>query len=114
MFSSMFRCYRWSTCIKQPRENYNKYRKGFPPTNVQALYFLVEWHGSVHDPRIFLRSTVHNMLRNEVISKCEKVIFSGQIPEPVCILEDVAYQLLLFLMKEYPRGGKDSREKVFG
>ena len=54
------------------------------------------------------------MLRNEVISKCEKVIFSGQIPEPVCVLEDVAYLLLLFLMKKYSRGGKDSREKVFG
>ena len=54
------------------------------------------------------------MLRNEVISKCEKVIASGEIPEPACVLEDLAYLLLLFLMKEYRRGVKDSREKVFG
>ena len=64
----------------------------------------VKWPGSVHDSRIFLRSTVNNMLRNKVISKCEKVIVDDKISVPVCILGDFAYPLLLFIMKEYPTG----------
>ena len=68
--------------IKQPRENYTDYtnRNVFPLINVQALFddrycFLdavVKWPGSVHDSRIFLRPIVNNMLKSEVVAKCEK------------------------------------------
>ena len=33
---------------------------------------------------------------------------------PICILGDLTYLLLPFLMKEYPKGGKDEREQYFG
>ena len=72
------------------------------------------WPGSVHDSRIFLLSTVNNMLMNEeVIPKCEKVIVDGEIPVPVCIHGDPAYPILPFIMTEHPKGGKDDREKLF-
>ena len=51
---------------------------------------------------------------NEVILKCEKVIVHGEIFVPVCILGDPANPLLPFVMKEYPKGGKDDHEKFFG
>ena len=83
-------------------------------TNICFLEVVVKWPGSVHDSRILLRSTVNNMLRTEVILKCEKVVVDGGISVVVCILGYPAYPLLPFVMKEYPIGGKDDREKLFG
>ena len=110
--------------IKQPRETYIDYinRKGFPSINVQALCdyqccfldVVLKWPVSVHDSRIFLQSTINNMLRTEVIPKCEKAIIDGEISVPICILGDSAYPLLPFVMNEYPKGGKNYREKFFG
>ena len=54
------------------------------------------------------------MLRTEVIPKCEKAIIDGEISVPICILGDSAYPLLPFVMNEYPKGGKNYREKFFG
>ena len=110
--------------IKQPRENYTDYtnRNVFPLINVQALCdyrycFLdavVKWPGSAHDSRIFLRPIVNNTLKSEVVAKCEKIIVNGEISVPVCILRDPAYPLLSFVMRDYPKRGKDDREKTFG
>ena len=90
--------------------------------NVQALCdyrhcFLdavVKWPGSVHDSRIFLHPIVNNMLKSEVVAKCEKIIVNGKISVPVFILKDPAYPLLSFVMKDYPKRGKDDRENSFG
>ena len=90
--------------------------------NVQALCdyrycFLdavVKWPGSVHDSRIFLRSIVNNMLKSEVVAKCEKILVDSEISVPVYILRDPAYPLLPFVMKQYPKRGKDDRENFFG
>ena len=54
------------------------------------------------------------MLRNEVIPKCDKVIVDGETSVPVCILGDHVYPLLPFVMKEYPKKGKDDPENFFG
>ena len=71
-------------------------RKGFSSISVQDLCdyrycfldVVVKWPGSIHDSRIFLCSTVSNMLRNQVIPICEKVIVDGKISVPVCNLGD--------------------------
>ena len=53
-------------------------------------------------------------MRNKFVPSCEKQIVEGEMKVPICILGDPAYSLLLFLMKEYPKGGKDKGEQYFG
>ena len=51
---------------------------------------------------------------NGSIPKCEKVIVQNEPPAPVCILGDLAYPLLHFLMKEFANGGKLQWERFYG
>ena len=53
------------------------------------------------------------MLRNRIISPCEKVLVEGRDSVPVSLLGDPAYLLLSFLMKEFSGGGRNEREKIF-
>ena len=112
------------TPICQPNQNYADYisRKGFTSINVQSLCdyrycfldVVVKWPGSVHDSRIFLQSNINQKLQNKFVPSCEKQIVESKMKVSICILGDTAYPLLPFLMKEYPKGGKDEREQYFG
>ena len=75
---------------------------------------LIKWPGSVHDARVFGNSGLNGMFRDGTIPKCERIIAEGEPELPVCILGDPTYPLLPFLMKEYSKGGKNSREHLFG
>ena len=109
--------------IRQPNQNYADYvnKKGFTSINVQALCnyrycflnVVVKRPGSVHDSRIFLQSNLNQKLRDKFVPSCEKQIVEGEMKVPICILGDPAYLLLLFLMKEYPKGEKDERRIIF-
>ena len=50
---------------------------------------------------------------NKVIPKCEEIIADGEITVPVSILADPVYPLLPFVIKKYPKEGKDDHEKFF-
>ena len=54
------------------------------------------------------------MFKDGTIPKCETITVEGEPGIPVCILGDPAYPLLPFLMKEFSKGGKNSRERFFG
>ena len=110
--------------IRQPNQNYADCinRKGFTSVNVRALCdyrycfldVVMRWPGSVHGSRIFLQSNLNQKLWNKFVPSCEKQIVKGEMKVPICILGDPAYPLLPFLMKEYPKDGKDEREQYFG
>ena len=53
-------------------------------------------------------------MRNKFVPSCEKQTVEGEMKVSICILVDPAYPLLLFLMKEYLKGGKDKGEQYFG
>ena len=53
------------------------------------------------------------MLRNRIISHCEKILAEGRGHVPVFFLGDPAYPLLAFLMEEFSGGGRNEREKFF-
>ena len=75
---------------------------------------LIKWPGSVHDARMFGNSALNGIFRDGTIPKCERIIAEGEPQLPVCILGDPTYPLLPFLMKEFSKGGKNSRERFFG
>ena len=54
------------------------------------------------------------MFRDKTIPKYEIIIVEGEPAVPVCILGDPACPLLLFLMKEFSKGGKSSSKRFFG
>ena len=53
-------------------------------------------------------------MRKKFVPFCEKQILEGEMKVPIYILGEPAYPWLPFLTKEYPKGGKDEREKYFG
>ena len=63
---------------------------------------------------MFANSALNEMLRDGSIPKCERIIVEGEPEVPVRILGDPAYPLLPFLMKEFSKGGNNSRERFFG
>ena len=110
--------------IRRPNQNYADHsnRKGFTFINAQAhcdylccfLDVLMKWPGSVHDSRIFLQSNLNQKLRNKFVPSCERQIVEGEVKVPICILEERVHPFLPFLMKEYPKGGKNERKQYFG
>ena len=63
---------------------------------------------------MFGNYALNEMFRDATITKCKRIIVEGGPAVPVCILGDPAYPLLPFLMKEFSKGGKNSRERFFG
>ena len=70
-----------------------------------------KWLGNIHNSRIFLQSNLKQKLRNKFVPSCKKQIIESEMKVTTCILEDLSYPLLPFLMKKYPKGGKDEREQ---
>ena len=109
--------------IKRPVDNPTDHvnRKGNFTLNCQGtvgynycfIDVLIKWPGSVHDARVFANSALNEMFRDGSIPKCERIIAEGEPEVPVCTLGDPAYPLLLFLMKEFSIGGKNSSERFF-
>ena len=113
------------TRIKEPscsaRSNYIK-RKGNFTINCQAAadyrycFFdvVVKWSGRVNDARIFSNSSLNLLLCDKIIPPCPRVIVNNEPSVPICLLEDPAYPLLPFIMKEFVNGGRTPEEQFLG
>ena len=97
--------------IKRPVDNPTDYvnRKGDFTLNCQEtvgcnycfIDVLIKWPGSVHNAWMFGNSALNGMFRDGTIPKYQRTIVEGEPAVPVCILGDLAYPLLPFLMKEF-------------
>ena len=96
--------------IKRPVDNPTDYvdRKGNFTLNCQEtvgynycfIDVLIKWPGSVRDARMFGNSALNGIFRDGT-----RTIVEGELAIPECILGDLAYPLLSFLMKEFSKGG---------
>jgi hypothetical protein len=110
--------------IKRPGDSPTDYlnRKNRYSLNVQAVCdyrycftdVVVKWPGSVHDARMFSNSKINHLFRQNENFKCLEQIVDDEDPVPVCILDDPAYPLLPFLMKDFPGGGNTVQQQYFG
>ena len=62
---------------------------------------------------IFLQTVVKKKLRKAIMSKCGKVIVVNGVSTLVSLLCDPVNQLLLLLIKKYPKGIKTIEENVW-
>ena len=70
--------------------------------------------GSIHNARVFSNSAINQKLRDGRIQQCKKAIVEGERKVAICLLGDLAYPLLPFLMKEFAKGGSTPQEQFFG
>ena len=70
-------------------------------TTIVLFDVLIKWPGSVHNAWMFGNSALNGMFRDGTIPKYQRTIVEGEPAVPVCILGDLAYSLLPFLMKEF-------------
>ena len=69
----------------------------------------VGWPGSVHDARVFTNTDLYKGGENGVLFPSSKVSYHG-VDVPLMIIGDLAYPLLLWLMKPYSDTGRLTRE----
>ena len=111
-------CCRWQACIckaafKKPTDFINRKQSYY--INVQAINnygccfidVVFEWSECLHDTRIFSNSSINGMLQDGITPPFHRTIADDLQLVPLCLLGDPAHQLLPYLMKEYPTGGKD-------
>lgn len=105
--------------IKQPSDNahdFFSYKMKYT-INVQGVCdssgkFIdvdARWPGSLHDARVFSQSRINRMLREEELPMMYKRLLPGDDKVPVILLDDPAYPLLPYCMKEYssPRNNEE-------